>query len=273
MYLLKDYLPPIVTRSIRQLKNKRVIYPSFEAAQKDCKTQGYDSEALAEMVYVKTRNYREALRHQQTVQSLSVSEAFLAASIAKMRLSRIRVLDFGGALGTHYLFAKQFFPEILFDWTIIEMPAMVKRGKMLDEPNLHFETFEQSNWVESQYFDLVLSSATLQHVPNPTQSLQFLLARQAPWMLFLRCGLTLEPQHFWVIHQAMHKDNGPGEKPADLVDGLADFPFALLSKAEFDAQLEGKYLQIMQMTDPSGLLEIQEKQCLGLNRLYRNLKP
>lgn len=267
MYLIKDYLPPVVTKSIRAIKNKRKIYRTFHDALKDCKTKGYDSNALAEMIFAKTKNYRDSFK-TQTSKNLSTSESFLAASIAKINQSKIKVLDFGGALGTHYFFIRNFFPDIEFDWSIIEMPALVQKGQLLEEPKLKFYEFEHFNTQDKQSFDLVLTSGAIQHVPQPDETIQFLLSVHAKWLIFLRGGFSYDPNHFWVIHKTWYRDNGPGAKPKGMKDGLVDFPFAIVSKSKFEQQLNKEYLEKASMVDNTGLLEIAEKQCVGLNRLY-----
>lgn len=268
MYLIKDYLPPILTRSLRALKNNQKIYASFAQAKKACSSEGFEGQALVDMVFFKTQQYREALK-QKTISNLSISESFLIATIAKMNQSHIRVLDLGGAFGAHYFFIRNCFPHINFDWVIIETSAIAKRGAELNEKNLSFIAFENIDKAQLSDFDLILTSATLQHVPSPTETLEFLLSLNAPWLVFLRFSFCLEAEHFWVIHKAWYSDSGPGPKPEGMKDGLSEFPFALVSKSIFEKKIHARYKEIFCISDNSGLLEILGKECAGFNRLYQ----
>lgn len=267
MQFLKDYLPPVVTRNLQNLKNRKNVYSSFQETVNNCKTDGYASDRIADIVYEKTIFYRDNLNQNQ-IKTLSAREIFLIASIAKMNIQRIKVLDFGGALGAHYFFAKHFFPDITFEWVIIEMPTMVNKGLSLDEPNLYFKTFEQIKEEKQSDFDLVLTSATLQHLPEPIEGLKFLIDIQAPWLLFLRCGFALDSNQFWVIHRARYADNGPGTKVIEYGDEMVDFPFALISKTEFENVISQKYEEIMNINDNTSVLDVQGSETVGMNRFY-----
>lgn len=268
MYLIKDYLPPVLTRSLRALKNNRKIYSSFVQAKRACNSEGFEGQALVDMVFFKTQKYRETLK-KDMISNLSISESFLVATIAKMNQSHIRVLDLGGAFGAHYFFIKNFFPHITFDWVIIETSAIAKKGHELNEKNLTFVDFENMNKDQFKNFDLILTSATLQHVPNPTDTIEFLLSLNAPWLVFLRASFCADPDHFWVIHKSWYSDSGPGPKPEGMKDGLSEFPFALISKQIFEKKLQAYYKEVFCIADNSGLLEIQGKNCIGFNRLYQ----
>ncbi|MCS5707704.1 methyltransferase, TIGR04325 family [Candidatus Berkiella cookevillensis] len=268
MYLIKDYLPPVLTRSLRALKNHRKIYSSFAQAKAACNSEGFEGQALVDMVFFKTQQYREVLK-QKTISSLSIPESFLVATIAKMNQSHIRVLDLGGAFGAHYFFIRNFFPHISFDWVIIETSAIAKRGSELNDKNLSFIAFENIDKTQLGSFDLVLTSATLQHVPDPTETLEFLLSLNAPWLVFLRSSFCLDAEHFWVIHKSLYSDSGPGPKPEGMKDGLSEFPFALVSKQIFEKKMQVRYKEIFCISDNSGLLEILGKECIGFNRLYQ----
>lgn len=268
---MKDYLPPIIARQLSAIKNRRRFYSNFEQALKDCKTKGYDSEQLAAMVYQKTKNHIVTLQQHLPI-TITPIDGFLATAIAKINQKSLRVLDIGGALGTHYFVVKHLLPQITLDWTIIEMPAMVEKGRQLNQAGLQFHTQDSFSKcpAEQKAFDLVFSSATLQHVPEPNQTLDFMLSFQAPWLLFLRCGFTLEPENFWIIHKAWFTDNGPGKKPEGVADEIADFPFALLAKSQFESQINLRYQEVMSTNEPSGVIPLLEKQCIGMNRLYKS---
>jgi hypothetical protein len=57
---LKDFIPPVVVKLVQRSKQSQKTYNSYEEAQTVCES-GYEEDDLANVVYEKTRIYRETV--------------------------------------------------------------------------------------------------------------------------------------------------------------------------------------------------------------------
>lgn len=95
-----------------------------------------------------------------------------------------QVLDFGGALGQHYLGLRNFLNLQNISWNICETLPMVKEGL------IHFQTkelkfFESFNSLQTK-FDLVLLSGVLQYVEKPLKILENIISKKPKFILIDR---------------------------------------------------------------------------------------
>jgi len=88
--------------------------------------------------------------------------------IASMNGNQLRVLDFGGSLGTSYYQNKSFLSSLdLLEWSIVEQSNFVKCGKeFFEDDSLKFY-FSIGEFMENRKPDVVLLSSVLQYLPDP----------------------------------------------------------------------------------------------------------
>lgn len=98
--------------------------------------------------------------------------SFLALHSA--RLQSLRVIDFGGGLGTTYFQNRNILEKfgIKVCWNVIEQPNFVAEGKLVLEsiPNLHF--FETLNEASITSSDIVIFSSVLEYLEHSYQFLE-----------------------------------------------------------------------------------------------------
>ncbi len=149
-------------------------------------TGSYDDVSIFNRVLEASRKVRDKKASYER-DGLAFSESFEWEALPYFRKAakgkkRLRVLDFGGALGSHYFPTCRALPDIEFEWTIIEQAGFVKLGKgEFESDNLHFEgSLERA--LEKEY-DLILLGCVLPYLPDPYSVLSRLLQANAAYLL------------------------------------------------------------------------------------------
>lgn len=268
--MIQEFIPPITKKIARKLLGAKSVFNNFDEANNAVsKFNGYDDNQLIEIIYNKTLQYIETLNSGSTKLVLDAHHLFLLMVISLInKRDKIRVLDFGGAFGTHYFIAKRIFKDFDFEWTVVELPEVIKLGKPLENHELSFLDIQGDFDTVIGDFDLVLTSATLQHMPVPEQTLSFLAKHRAPYFALLRLGLTPSVDDLWTIHKAHFKDCGPGKPIANCPNKVAAFTFCMMSENKVDNLLSDYELSISN-NDMSGTIHVPDKTVSGYNRLYK----
>jgi putative methyltransferase (TIGR04325 family) len=107
----------------------------------------------------------------------------VAAGILLARLERLRVLDFGGGLGTSYLVLREAMPMVeRVDYTVCEVESICETGRALYAPGKgpRFQTA----FPDGAGFDLVHAASVLQYIED-WQGIVARLASLKPMLLSL----------------------------------------------------------------------------------------
>jgi putative methyltransferase (TIGR04325 family) len=106
--------------------------------------------------------------------------------------STMRVVDLGGYHGGHRDVVVRAFPESTFDWTVVELPDVVRACSGATSPGLHFTSDLDEALGEG--VDICLASASLNYVPDPRSTLAA-MARRSRAVVLLRLPLWPITQH------------------------------------------------------------------------------
>lgn len=236
--MLKTFIRTWIPTGLRNIAN-RVLgatidfkgpYADWRTAHES--TEGYNQDAILDRVSRATRHVLEgsAVYEQDGVEfhdapppSHALNGLLIAAAIDSGRLS---VLDFGGALASHYLRWRSLLAALSeVHWAVVEQPNFVAEGLALFERHPSVSFHKDIADVPS-HPNVVLASGVLQYLPEPHQTLQRLI-QLAPRVIVLdRMPLGEKelvmtqsvPQHFgkasyplWVltrekIHAALSRD-------------------------------------------------------------------
>lgn len=115
--------------------------------------------------------------------------------------AQLRVLDFGGALGSHFHALEPYWPWCRLLWTVCETTAVATAGAAefdCDRPNgttLRFT--DQAAEIVNAGIDVVFASGSLQYLEHWQLMLQ--LFRAAPWLLLDRVPLIDHPSDLIAI--------------------------------------------------------------------------
>jgi putative methyltransferase (TIGR04325 family) len=161
------------------------VYASWGDAQRKV-GRGYDDAAIAAHALAQlAAQRRDPTRPAPS--DLRLLAALLHASDATGR-DRISVIDFGGALGHHYLAVRPFLPRgSLVQWVVCETEAMCELGRThMGGDELSFVSSLAALPADAT---VALASGSLQYVESPHQVLQR-LGELAPWVIVDRLPLS-----------------------------------------------------------------------------------
>lgn len=125
----------------------------------------------------------------------------LVDEIAAKRRTGVRVLDFGGSLGSKYFWVRRHLaPDVRLDWEVVELSRWVEHGRRVFATDaLHFsETVERA--VARGRPDLVLCCGVLQYLEDPFAVLgrlvdadpEYLLLDRTPYAVSGRPEIVLQ---------------------------------------------------------------------------------
>lgn len=208
----------------------------------ECLEGGYKNEELCEVIAEKTIRYKERLKQKPF--HLSLNNAFLLSGLqhalkGKTEKDTLRVLDFGGACGSHYFEMERFLPNTKLLWTIVETPTLVKiaRQKNIGSENLFFK----EALTDAQDTDLIYSSGALQYTEKPYEYLKKLMETGAEHIIFSRMMLNKKDRDIITIHKSPLSWNGPGPLPKEYQDKQVSYPITIMSFEKFNKQLLENY--------------------------------
>lgn len=175
--ILKKILPVSIQRFITGLfYGWYGNYSSWEEANNHA--TGYDSQLIVEKVVSSTKQVIDgkAAYEKDSVlfQKIDYSYPLLTSLlwIAAQNKGRLRVLDFGGSLGSTYFQNKEILhnlPEI--KWCIVEQSGFVKAGnEFFEDSKLRFY-YSIDQCIESNEIDVILFSSVLQYIEKPYELL------------------------------------------------------------------------------------------------------
>jgi putative methyltransferase (TIGR04325 family) len=161
----------------------------------------------------------------------------------------LKVLDFGGACGTHYRVAKRALPHIPMKWAIVETPAMARRAKELETESLRFfDSIPAAiDWLGD--IDLVHSFGALAYCPAPLEQLHELCSAGADTLLWSRMAFSTEGTRR-TVQVSRLADNGPGPLPPGFVDQDIAYTCTEIPLADFLATHSNRYRLIWQFGEP-----------------------
>lgn len=204
--LLKQLLPPIAIAFARKFRVRQFeSFPSWEQAVKA--SEGYDSGSVIEKVRKASRLVfdGDAVYERDSVVFDKIEYSFpLLASLlfAAANSENLRVIDFGGALGSTFQQNRRFLSKLkkTLNWRVVEQEKFVDIGKreFTNETLSFYSTIEEAC---KDGVDVVLFSGSICYVPNPYFFLEEAKATQAPYIIFDRTPTTrLHEDTFAVQH-------------------------------------------------------------------------
>lgn len=170
--LVKAITPPIVWNSLRTLKRSQYqgSFDTYEEAISHC--IGYNVQEAVNYAIRETEKIKPGVMDDRSMRLLA------ALGYIALRLGGLKVLDFGGSLGGHYLMFKNLLP--IEEWRVCELPLMTEAGKKYTDEVLGF-----TNSISGQP-NVVLLSGSLQYCRDPYKTLSEILSLTPAYLLFDR---------------------------------------------------------------------------------------
>ncbi len=229
-------------------------YASFDAAARACANQDYTDARVTEAVLAKTRAFRALLDSQRPLEVTPPVMRVLTGVAPALRAQTLTVIDFGGALGTHYWIARAALgASYSLRWHVVEMPLVCDAGRELEDGSLRFfPTLAAAREALGGPPDLVYSDGALQCVPRPLDTLRDLMNLAAPFLHLRRVPLTTEGHELITrLKDFRLSDHAPaGPLPPGMADLSLQIPLTMLPKAEFEAAMSERYILRLRYDDP-----------------------
>lgn len=237
-----DLVPPLLRHRAARYGwlGRTTLYPTYKAALAAC-GEGYSAPDLVNVVVEKTRRFRDNLLTAPSTSVLGYEQTRLlyALTTALEGRDELSVIDFGGACGTAYWWAKRLLPTVRWHWAVVETAAMATAGQQ------HFgcEELTFADTLTGLTADFLLSSSALQYLPDPIAALQSLIAGRGRYLYLTRLLLAEDSATDLVtVQRSMLSENGPGPMPPGIPDRELRYPRVAVSRVKLEAALERQTL-------------------------------
>ena len=163
-------------------------------AQAEGKSSGYDSGLILDQVVQATQKVirEEAVFERDGVIFSSPEYRWPVLSGllgVAARERELRVLDFGGSLGSVFWQHRKFFSGIDITWGVVEQPSFVAAGQALDQDFISF--FDSiDSCLQAFSPNVILLSSVLQYLPEPDHVITELLNTTANTVIIDRTPLS-----------------------------------------------------------------------------------
>jgi len=192
--IIQNIIPPILVSFLKKIKGNKYgwkgNYSTWEEAKRDA--SGYDETKIltaARESLLKVKN-GEAVYERDTVLFDEVQYSWPLLSglmFTAIKNKEVRVLDFGGSLGSTYFQNKSFLDKIdNVSWSIVEQKHFVDIGKKEFEDNRLKFYYNVEECIEVVQPSTLLLSSVLQYIENPYELLGDILKNNFEYILIDR---------------------------------------------------------------------------------------
>lgn len=205
------FVPPIVTKLIKRVCSQKKVphsntggwfgnYNDWKDAQDEC--LGYNQNNILEVVKNAVLKVKkgEAVYERDSVIFPKKEYSWPLLSnllwIANSNNNNLKVLDFGGSLGSTYFQNKEFFKHLnFFKWHVVEQDNFVKEGKLnFEDDNLKFNyTIESA--IEQEEFNVIILSSVIQYIEDPYKLISQIIKYNFKYILFDRTSFISNNKH------------------------------------------------------------------------------
>ncbi|MDO8581049.1 MAG: methyltransferase, TIGR04325 family [Candidatus Omnitrophota bacterium] len=184
--LIKPFIPPFTIDFYHRYIDPYGFFGDYKHWQEAVEhSQGYGIPQIIEQVLKSSLNVKEgkALFERDGVcfyEPYYVWPLMTALlRIAAKNNNCLRVLDFGGSLGSLYFQHKKLLSELKhFRWCIVEQPAYVERGKKYFEDSVLRFYDSLSSCVKNEEIDVIVLSGVLQYLEKPHDVLNEIISHK-----------------------------------------------------------------------------------------------
>ena len=198
--IIKHLIPPLLLTSLKKVRNNKYgwkgDYLTWQQAESDA--TGYDSDKIVQAVsssLLKVKN-NEAVYERDSVVFNEIQYSWPLLSgllLASVKGGAVKVLDFGGSLGSTYYQNKKFLDKIdTVSWSIVEQKKFVDLGMNIFEDNRLKFFYSVDECVKSEKPNTLLLSSVLQYIEKPYELLDDILKNKFDYILIDRTPFNVE---------------------------------------------------------------------------------
>lgn len=191
--LARYWLPP----GLRDLTNRWLggslrFEPRGESWAQLSTEGGYDHPSILRRVAAATesvlRGDAAAEQDGRLLPTLPPPGPALPCVLAAHGMGRLRAVDFGGGLASHWLCWRPWLKHFDHEWHVVEQPSYVKAGRQLftSHPGVSFHEKLAEALASCPQPDVILASSVLPYVSNPREIFTEFLRASPRWIVIDR---------------------------------------------------------------------------------------
>jgi putative methyltransferase (TIGR04325 family) len=112
--------------------------------------------------------------------------------------SRLSVLDWGGGLGHYYVYARELYPQLTFEYVIKDLAVFCDAGRVL-LPSIHFTADDDA--ALARRYDLVFASNSVQYSCRLYDTIGRLAQSARKWLVITRLPCLFVSDDFVVVQR------------------------------------------------------------------------
>jgi putative methyltransferase (TIGR04325 family) len=228
-------------------------FPDYESASKE----SHHHYGAEQNTFIKSRIEQslKALKdepHLETIIDQRTLRLFAAIQMAAGTKKKLRIVDFGGQVGSHWMALRRFFVDYEIEWQVIETATMVDAGNRIkyitdhSQYKMEVSFFEDLSLIQTSP-DIVLASGSIQYMPQPEKTLADLKTTRAPWIIIDRCPIFDSDQNRLTIQKVNAEQSYPAwffseRRWKELIEKIGLHPKLLWKVPEDTIFLDGKWI-------------------------------
>jgi putative methyltransferase (TIGR04325 family) len=240
------------------------IFPDFASALAAC-GPGYDDGDIADVIA-----YKAALHvdHRELAPEQAINSILAVGIAASEILERpLRVLDFGGGCGFHYVKVVAAIRAPL-QWAIVETPTMAERAAKMAQGRFGVFTDISAAAAALGRIDLVHASSAIQYVPDPLATLEMLAALRPRYLALIRFPVWGSTQIVGLQISPLSA-NGIGPMPPNIADRQVTYPVTFTNLNDV-MRILADYEIASAISSPSSTYEIHGQRLQGISMIFRS---
>ena len=190
------FIPPAISSwAGRRLGHKPQLDDSVGSwANAEGQSSGYSQQLIVDKVFQATTSVLQgnaAFERDSVTFSIPEYRWPVVAGLLSVaaREGDLRVLDFGGALGSSFWQHRDVLKGVAVSWAVVEQASFINAAKNLDQHEVRFFDSIKSA-VQEISPNVILISSVLQYLPNPGETLQELLNTPANTLIIDRTPMS-----------------------------------------------------------------------------------
>ena len=268
--ILKSFVPPIILALFHRLNQRNSVhfsevYANWESALKDSK--GYDSDAILQQAITKTQlviSGKVAYERDGVVfedNSYSYQLLALLLRAATENNNKLKVLDFGGSLGSTYYQCRSFLQGIDdLKWCVVEQSHFAESGNRYFANDILSFHNTITDSISLHQPSVALFSGVLQYLPEPYAILQEAIASKADYIMIDRNPFIVKGGTVLSLQKV----------PKSIVE--SSYPVWLFNESELKGLFFGKYSEITIFDALDGTIGFGRLKANFKGIIYKNMK-
>jgi putative methyltransferase (TIGR04325 family) len=212
--LILGLVPPMVVKMIRKTK-------FFVIGIRHGTLSDYQNLELINSVISKHKEFQKTFSKNKEI-DISNFRTLYGLLLAANK-NKLTIVDFGGGPGTHYTIAKKIFPDIHFEWNIIETPKFVEEARKQSNSEINY--FSDLNSIKSP-IDIMFTSSALQYTPDPFKTLSTIVEKKAKYLIITRTPFSKQSK-ITDIQKSLLSENGPGEPLKQITNKIVSYKITI----------------------------------------------